>query len=347
MARNSTDLKADFEGLAIHRNLSEEAKARKAFKGWLNMRLFLTLLLMNVLSVGLAQPPGMEKTYVALLRKVLHEQQEWVKVHAAEYLLWAGYPEGVREAFLKEEKRFGNKPQYRVGIWRVLYQASRDEADRQIWSGKIKAAFLDEQGPDRIHAAETLAKLHQSTLAEAPGITRRAISSSVPPLAAYTLWSTAFHSEQERQKVKQELIGNLAPPSGSHGPGKTISAYALRQLGDLEADQWQLLARAAFDEPGDAPAKVYLLSTAWVTSGGQPGLLAGQLRQLLMKYSTSPEKGARCEMAMALAERGDSAAIPVLNEMFENRHSLQDNAADYDVMAAAAYALIRICQRKN
>lgn len=311
------------------------------------MRLFLTLLLMNMVSVGFAQRPGREKTCVALLQKVLHEQQEWVKVHAAEYLLWAGYPEGVKEVFMKEEKRFGNQPQYRVGIWRVLYQASREEADRQIWSSKIKAAFLDEHGPDRIHAAETLAKLHQSTLAEAPGITRRAISNSVPSLATYTLWSTAFHSEQERRKVKEELIGNLVPPSGSQGPGKTISAYAIRQLGDLEADQWQLLARAALEEPGDAPAKVYLLSAAWVTSGGQPDVLAGQLRQLLMKYSTSPEKGARSEMAMALAERGDSSAIPVLTGMFENKHSLQDSAADYDVMAAAAYALVSICQREN
>ncbi|MGG7664219.1 hypothetical protein [Dyadobacter sp. BHUBP1] len=302
---------------------------------------------MSVLSVGLAQRPGREKTYVALLQKVLHEQQEWVKVHAAEYLLWAGYPEGVREVFLKEETRLGNRPQYRVGIWRVLHQASRGEADRQIWSGKIKEAFLDEQGRDRIHAAETLAKLHQSTLAEAPEITRRAISSNVPSLAIYALWSTAFHSEQERQKVKQELIGNLASPSGSHGPGKTIPAYALRQLGDLEADQWQLLARAALEEPDDSPTKVYLLSAAWVTSGGQPDVQVGQLRQLLMKYSTSPEKGARSEMAMALAERGDSAAVPVLTGMFENKHSLQDSAADYDVMAAAAYALIRICQREK
>ena len=36
------------------------------------------------------------------LRGVLDKGEEFVKVHAAESLLWTGYPEGVREAFLSE-----------------------------------------------------------------------------------------------------------------------------------------------------------------------------------------------------------------------------------------------------
>src|SRR5687767_10664430 len=61
---------------------------------------------------------------LALLRQTMYNQQRWIKVHAAEYLLWLGNSKEVEKVFLKEEKRNGNVSEYRVGIWRVLYQVS-------------------------------------------------------------------------------------------------------------------------------------------------------------------------------------------------------------------------------
>ena len=87
------------------------------------------------------QPADLKEEAVNTLRKVLHEQQEWVKVHAAEFLIWSGHPGGVKEAYLKELERFHEKPQYRIGIWRVLTQLSNGDEAAQ-YKTKIVNAFL-------------------------------------------------------------------------------------------------------------------------------------------------------------------------------------------------------------
>src|SRR5690606_22576845 len=99
----------------------------------------------------------MKKVGIEDLRQILGEQHEWVKVHAAEFLLQLGQPEGVKEAFVSENEQFGDKAPYRIGIWRVLAQAETSEQKKQRWVGKIKKAFLDPRGSDRLHAIETLA----------------------------------------------------------------------------------------------------------------------------------------------------------------------------------------------
>lgn len=289
-----------------------------------------------------AQEPVQSEACIALLRKVLHEQKEWVKVHAAEYLLWAGHPEGVKSQFLDEAKRYGTKPQYRVGVWRALFQCAENESEKLVWLNKIKAAFLDENGPDRIHAAETLAKIRISMLHDAPEITNRALKSDAPALALYTFWSTAFDSAEQLGIVKMELIKNLTPLSGSDGAKKSISAYALRQLGDLNARQWELLADAALKEPETSSARVNMLSAAWSTASTPADAKLALIKSTIVKYHTASTKAERSEMAMALAAKGNVGDLPVLMEMFENKRPLGDSSADYDVRAAAAYAILMI-----
>lgn len=302
---------------------------------------------MIVSNKSIAQETVRTGACIALLRKVLYEQEEWVKVHAAEYLLWAGYPEGVRAEFLTEEKRLGAKPQYRVGIWRVLVQCTDNESERMIWLNKIKAAFLDENGADRIHAAETLAKLHISALADTPETTRRALESNLPALALYTFWSTAFGSARQLEFVKMGLIKNLTLLSDPDWTKKPISAYALRQLGDLNVRQWELLADAALKEPETSAARLNMLSAAWLTAVNTSDAKLPPIKTALLKYHAARTKGERSEMAMALAAKGNADDLPVLSEMFENKMPLGDPVADYDVRAAAAYAILKIRQRGN
>ncbi|WP_353719954.1 hypothetical protein [Dyadobacter sp. 676] len=309
------------------------------------MRFGIIFLVMVISNNVVAQEPVKPEACVALLRKVLNEQAEWVKVHAAEYLLWAGYPDGVKQVFLNEEKYHGTEPPYRVGIWRVLFQCADSEYERVVWLNRIKAAFLDENGPDRIHAAETLAKLRTSVQAEAPGVTMRALGGSQPALAIYTLWSTAFDPALRPDVVKNELIENLTPLSGSDWTKKSISAYALRQFGDLNAAQWERLAEAASREPETSPARVFLLSAAWLTASNAAGAAVSAIRSSVLKYHSAKTKAERSEMAMALAAKGNRDDLPLLAGMFENRDPLGDTVADYDVMAAAAYAILKIEQR--
>ena len=109
---------------------------------------------------------------VDVLRQTLNREPRWIKVHAAEFLLALDHPQGVSEAFAKELDISDDVPEYRIGIWRVLSRAAIQEEQRSEWIAKIRDVFLDEEAPDRLHAAETLGKLGYTVPEQGP-VTRR------------------------------------------------------------------------------------------------------------------------------------------------------------------------------
>nr|WP_295924535.1 hypothetical protein [uncultured Dyadobacter sp.] len=282
---------------------------------------------------------------IGVLRQVLATQHEWVKVHAAEYLIWAGHPAGVQQAFLREEKLWGAKPQYRIGIWRVLAQAATTPAGMKLWTDKIRAVFLDSSATDRTHAAETLAKLKISPLENDRNLTANTLKSPVKSLALYTLWSIAFTSPGSIRAVSEQFFKMaLAPDSPS--ADKVIPAYALRQLKGLSDQERGLLADAALAEPGDSPARIYLLSAAF-TAIDQRAKQWQQLHKEILEYRTSTSKGHISEMAAALAERGSGGDIALLLPMLDGPGQFSNDADRADVAAAAAHAILKIMQRKG
>jgi len=110
---------------------------------------------------------------VKTLRDAMDTEPRWVKVHAAEHLLSLGYPQEVASTFMRELEAFENEPEYRIGIWRVLARAAISPEERESWVSKIKSAYLNEEGPDRLHASETLAKLNEVALGVARILGRR------------------------------------------------------------------------------------------------------------------------------------------------------------------------------
>src|SRR5688500_6043465 len=105
-----------------------------------------------------------EEKYIRQIKDVLFNETKWIKVHAAEYLLWLDSEQDVRKLLLEEEIKFGNEIPYRIGIWRVLAQSAKTKQEKNKWIKKIADAFFDVEGSDRIYAAETLAKLGVSPL---------------------------------------------------------------------------------------------------------------------------------------------------------------------------------------
>lgn len=289
----------------------------------------------------------MEKQSVAVLRDVLATRSEWVKVHAAEYLLWSGNPEGVQEVYLAEEKHFNTKPQYRIGIWRVLAQAAKTEAEKKVWTDQIKAVFLDSTATDRTHAAETLAKLKISPLADDPALTQKTLNSSVKSLALYTEWSVAYSSPDSLKAAPAKFLKMILAAGHDHS-SKSTPAYALRQLKGLTDEEWDLLAAAALSEPADSPARIYLLSAAFTTTqnGRKPDKLA-QIHAEIVKYKTASSKGDISEMCAALAGSGTMDDLPVLVSLSEHLTQLPSDADKADVRAAAAYAVLRIIGRSE
>lgn len=289
----------------------------------------------------------LEGKCVKILRDVLETQSEWVKVHAAEYLLWRGYPQGVLQAFRKEEKQLGKEPRYRIGIWRVLAQSAGNLNDKKIWTNKILQAFLDTNGIDRIHAAETLAKLSISPLQEAPDITTRSMESTDKILALYTRWSVSFYSTDSLKAAQKYFFNLLISEAGDLSERKLI-AFIVRNLDGLTISDWSRLSRKALAQNNGPQAGIYLLSTSFVTAPESciKSISFQQIRRELLKYRNSPDKSDRIEMISALSKKGTENDLQILISLLDNENSLGNDADDADVKASAANAILKITKRK-
>ena len=272
------------------------------------------------------------------LRSVLQEQTGWVKVHAAEFLLWAGYPDGVKAVYQDEESHYSTVTPYRIGIWRVLAQAADTEEEKEGYIEKILEAFLDTAGADRIHASETLAKLERSPAKANAEVTAAALTSDVKALAWYTRWAVAFDSADSRVRAKKALLEQLSEEDPT---ARIIAAYSLRKIGGLSQSEWKTLSEAAAREPTTSPASVYLLSAALITADDAYGETE-KIYSSLRDFAQAPGKGERMEMCIALAEKGSENDIPLLVALLNNETPLGREEDDADVRAAAAFALLKI-----
>lgn len=286
-----------------------------------------------------------QKEYVSVLRGVLHNNSEWIKVHAAEYLLWSGHPEAVKEVFLRENDNSGTQSPYRIGIWRVLAQAEINPDQRRVWIEKIKAAFLDTAGLDRIHAAETLAKLRISPMIGHEAATNVILRGEKSALSLYTRWSVCYTNQDSLRHASSGLITDIAG-AGTDVISKQILAYALRQMGELSPELWTQLSVLALLEPEGSAARVYLLSAAYVTRpDGHAADTYNALRLALLQYSVSASKGERAELAAALAEKGTPAERDIVENLFNGTQPIGKADDDADVQAAAAFALLKMDER--
>ena len=76
---------------------------------------------------------------VHVLRQALEEEKGWVRIRAAEALLWNNYGEGVKEVFSREAVEPGST--HEIGVWQILAQAtlrkSQHDLERQQYEDRI------------------------------------------------------------------------------------------------------------------------------------------------------------------------------------------------------------------
>jgi SSS family solute:Na+ symporter len=290
---------------------------------------------------------ALRKESVKTLQTVMQTQAEWVKVHAAEYLLWTGNPEGVLDIFLEEEKLWGDKSPYRIGIWRVLSQASANNEDKKVWNDKIKQAFIDPDGKDRLHASETLAKLKISPFADYPEITKKTIESPVRSLSLYTRWSEAFITKDSLIAVRKSFF-DLAISNKEDTASRRLAIYVLRQLGGLPQDQWEVIAEQALAEPEDSELKISLINGAVILAdeNSTSSILYNQVFDELLGHEQVATKAARGEIAAGLAEKGKPEDLTVIIPFLRNENFIGQELNDADLQASAAYAILKIINRK-
>lgn len=259
------------------------------------------------------------------LRAALDEQTAFVKVHAAEALLAAGEVDVVQKVFDGEQKKHGDEPHYRIGIWRVLVRATKNEGVRARYVKKLRDVSLDLKDPDRITATETLAKLQYKVSADdRPRFEALAKDPAAAGVHFYR-WLLAEGNDQRLPYLAELLESSNAEVRG-------ITAYGLRHTADrLPPEIVGKLASVAAAEP-ESKHRVYLVIGAYVAARNDNK--AKHFKELLFPYARRGSKDERYQTAAALAVRGDSDDLPLLSTMLAD--------PDADVRVSAANAILQI-----
>lgn len=307
------------------------------------------LSLIHISQMRNPSPATQKKQALAELNVILAHRQKFIKVHAAEYLIWTGHSNVPLKEFLKEEKLHSTEPKYRVVIWRVLVQAEKEPTRKKIWLDKIYGAYKDMNGPDRTHATETLAKLKQPVINLFPEVTAKTLASDDRNLATYALWASSYGSAKRMDKNREKLL-NMALTDTSLTIRK-ISAYVLRKEQGLTIPQWNRLAKEALETNKADDGYVTLLTTALVTAPTKADhKKLSQIDESLIENVGSYSVGEQTELAQALAEKGTRKHLPLLVDLMNDKYSAgtYDPASDEgaDMRAAAAYAILKINDRK-
>lgn len=249
-------------------------------------------------------------------------------MHAAEGLLAAGHCDGVREVFRLENERQGDKPEYRIGIWRVLASSSEEPAERERWVRKIKEAFLDLNGPDRIHAAEGIAKLRAPMRPATREVAWRAAESPDPALSVMTAWALAANGDKKAEQLLNASLASKTPVI------RRVAAYAFRAMPCVSALTAELLVHTARAETAASPARSCLVGAALVHAGS--GEEAASLKQQLLKFVSSADADRR-EVAATLSICGVGEDLSCLDAMFSE--------AGGDTRICLASAMMQIQRR--
>jgi SSS family solute:Na+ symporter len=267
----------------------------------------------------------------------------WEKVHAAEELLTLGYSKGIKEQFTKELEQYEDTPQYRIGIWRVLAREARTDSERKIWIDKIAGIYADTLQPDRLHAAESLAKLNVNLRKINPKLVNSDLNSKDTLMQAFVLWGSSVDNIPDSIDY-QSLMSMISSPIETY---RRIGAYALGFCPDLPLEFQNVLSEKAMNEPVSSKAKVYLLKAACLFADNKAKLT--ELKNELNYFFTSPEKYKRIEATLAIAEMGTISDLPLLEKIFEDEDLAESSTFTEDeatdIRTTSAYAILRVSQR--
>lgn len=212
-----------------------------------------------------------------------------------------------------------------------------------MWKDSIVGVYTDPKQPDRLHAAESLAKLKVNLKRIAPDLVRSEIIRSDTLMQAFVLWGSAVAENPDSIDYRL-MMSMVTSPVETF---RRVGAYALGFISNLPADYRNVLFEKALAEPECSTAKVYLLKAAFLFADNDS--ISKSLNGKLISFLSLPEKNGRNEALLAMAEKGTINDIPILEKIFAGEYA-EDNGAFTkeeltDIRATAAYAFLRITQR--
>ncbi len=280
-----------------------------------------------------------------LLVHTLNTTSGWEKVHAAEELLLLGYTAQIEKEFLTELEQHKETPQYRIGLWRVLAKGAKTAEEQKAWTDNIIHVYTDLSQPDRLHAAESLAKLNINLNEIAPNLVKKDLNSNDTLMQAFVSWGSSVSKNPD--DIKYASLLSMA--TSSTETFRRIGAYALGFYKSLPEEYQETLYRQTISEPEDSKAKIYLLKAIFLLT--KSNIREKELKDKLISYLSSPEKTNKMEALLALAEKGTSSDLPIIKEIFtQNINSKATNFTEKeitDIRTTAAYTFLRVIQRKD
>lgn len=309
-------------------------------------------LLMLTCITSAETPDKPDRESLLALRQAVFSPSFWVKVHAIEFLADLGYHQEALQYTDEQLASFDSIPQKRVGFWRCKYRLSRTENDRKKWLDKIKNAYQNTSGPDRVHAAETLAKLGFSLKHFDDRIVETDLKSETD-LAAFVLWGYVLPKQDGESADFEKLFSMFDHQNAGF---RKIAAYSLGFIAHFPEARWRVLAEKALTEPEKSPAYPYMLSAAYIVSrSGSDKDLVLKIKQRLTALKDVQDKSARIELCRALAVNGVKADLSLLKDLLHLANPLRPvpgivskseaDVSNEDVGVAAAYAIL--CLQKK
>lgn len=273
---------------------------------------------------------------VDVMQQTLERSEGWVRIHAAEALLWHGYREVVAAAIPAGTD--AAETGYRIGVWRVWAQIASNPDVRKNAVDRIRMALRAPDGLDRVHAAESLAKLGDSLEPADFAAAEQLAAASEPATQTFALWLLADAGQIDARKRLLDQLQSADPIA------RLRAAFSVRNLKQpLTSAQQATVLRIAVAEADNSPAKVYLVATAWLLAKKKTNTVFDKadrerLSESLHRFTTSKSADERYAAIMAIADGGTP------NEIATLRSALVDT--DADVRSAAAHALLRIDRRQ-
>lgn len=293
-------------------------------------------------------PDDLRDRAVQTLQEGMAEEEEWVKVHAAEFLLDLSFPQEVRETFEAELEQYGDQPPYRIGIWRVLSKSATTADQRKQYIDNIIAAAADPEGEDRLHAIETLAKLGVKLDDE----TAEAVSSWASEVAdadaSFAYWLLAMQ-EVDADELKELENALTSMLQSEDDIARLRAAFSLSRFPSLSDEAVTALINAGDaaieNEPMDDTAQLadaYVMAAAWevAMAHNDNARYAKQIGayRVELERRAHESAGVAKVFANALADIGQPADAELL--------ALWLDRDDSDLQLSCANGLLRLDRRR-
>ncbi len=193
-------------------------------------------------------------------------------------------------------------------MWRVLARAAATEGERQAFIARIRRTLLDPQAPDRVHAAESLAKLGAADTADEP-VLLEWLKTASEPASVYPLWLLVISESRVGPAASEIRLSELLDSSDS--TARLRAAFALGRIKTISASSMARLTQRLGLEPEDSPVQAYV-AAALLRHSTRDSARPKQVLADCLARGRPPEQ---MEAAVALGITGTAADLPALGQL--------------------------------